>query len=74
MFLTIFLSGMLVSMLLDLFYFSCVKKGIQIESYPTEYLRYTKYQLFRAWVIWAALWPLVLVVSVCTAGFKRLKK
>lgn len=53
MILTIFLSGMVVSILLDWFYYSCATKGVEIESYPRQYLRYSKYQLFRSWVLWS---------------------
>lgn len=64
MILTIFLSGMVVSILLDWYYLTCVKNGVEIESYPRQYLKYNKYQLFRSWVLWATLWPLVLSMVI----------
>lgn len=73
MILTIFLSGMVVSILLDWFYLHCVKSGVEIESYPKQYLKYTKYQLFRSWVLWATMWPVVLSMVIATNVAKWVK-
>lgn len=74
MILTIFLSGMIVSILIDWLCYVNVRKGVKIDSYPNHYLRYTKYKLFRSWVLWALLWPLVLTVSVVTNVLNWVKK
>lgn len=64
MFLMIFLSGMFVSILMDLYFYTLVKNGTKIDSYPTEYLRYTKYQLFRSWVLWSIIWFVIMGMTI----------
>ena len=74
MILTIFLSGMVVSILIDLLCYQAVLDGRKIDSYPRHYLRYNKYQLFRSWFLWATIWPLVLMVSIITNLKNMVKK
>lgn len=64
MILTIFLSGMVVSVLLDWYYYSCARNGVEIESYPSQYLRYSTYKLFRSWILWSVMWPVVFSMVV----------
>lgn len=67
-----YIIGMALSVLLDWYYYRKSKQGVVIESYPTEYLRMSNYKLFRSWVLWSLVWPVVFCMS-CFTLIKGLK-
>lgn len=74
MILLIFLSGMVVSILLDWYFYSCAKNGMEIESYPKHYLKSNAYQLIRSWVCWSVVWPVVLTMVIVSKLINMVKK
>lgn len=58
-----YIIGMIISVLFDWYYYRKVKNGVEIENYPKTYLKMKKYKLFREWVLWSLIWPIIFIMS-----------
>jgi hypothetical protein len=68
-----YIIGMIISVLNDWYWYGQAKKGVEISNYPKEYFHYSTYKLFRSWVLWSLVWPVIFLMGVfdCIKNWRK---